>query len=233
MAELIQECDTQTGEIPMKTIALLMALSCGVMFGQAATTGSSESGPAATTTPGMHHHGTGGTITAIEPGKLTLKTFDGKTAIIILSDATQFHVDRKPAKLSDFKVGDGILVRGEASGENAWQAEVVAKRANNAGEAEFRDALGKRFIVGEIKAINGVQLTILRPDGVTQTITADENTSFRKEGESVTLADFKVGDHVFGRGEVKDGAFVPAVLGWGDPMRIFGGQGGSDKPQSK
>jgi len=182
---------------------------------------------------GTHHHGTGGTITAIEAGKLTLKTFDGKTESVILSDKTQFHVDRQPAKLSDFKVGDAVLIRGEAAGENEWQAEVVAKRANNAGEAEFREALGKRFIVGEIKAINGVQLTILRPDGVTQNITVDENTSFRKEGESVTLADFKVGDHVFGRGEVKDGIFVPAVLGWGDPMKMFGGQAEGDKTQSK
>ena len=164
---------------------------------------------------------------------MTLKTFDGKTASIILSDGTQFHIDRQPAKLSDFKVGDAVLVRGEASGDNAWQAELVAKRANNAGEAEFRDALGKRFIVGEVKAINGVQLTILRPDGVTQTITVDENTSFRKEGESVTLADFKVGDHVFGRGEVKDGVFVPAVLGWGDPMKMFSGQAEGTKPQNK
>lgn len=217
----------------MKTIALLMALSCGVMFGQTATTESPESGAAATRTPGAHRHGTGGTITAIEPGKLTLKTFDGKTASIILSDGTQFHIDRQPAKLSDFKVGDAVLVRGEASGDNAWQAELVAKRANNAGEAEFRDALGKRFIVGEVKAINGVQLTILRPDGVTQTITVDENTSFRKEGESVTLADFKVGDHVFGRGEVKDGVFVPAILGWGDPMKMFSGQAEGAKPQNK
>jgi hypothetical protein len=217
----------------MKTIALLMALSCGAMFGQTATTGSPEPGPAATTTAGAHHRGTGGTITAIETGKLTLKTFDGGAASIILSNSTQFHVDRQPAKLSDFKVGDAVVVRGEASGDNAWQAEIVAKRANNAGEAEVREALGKRFIVGEIKAIKGVQLTILRPDGVQQMIAVDENTSFRKEGESVTLADFKVGDHVFGRGEVKDGVFVPAVLGWGDPMRMFGGQSESDKPPSK
>jgi hypothetical protein len=164
---------------------------------------------------------------------MTLKTIDGKMASVILGEKTQFHVDRQPAKLSDFKVGDAVLVRGTATGENEWQAEIVAKRANNMGDAEFRDALGKKFIVGEIKAINGVKLTILRPDNVTQAITVDENTSFRKDGESVTLADFNVGDHVFGRGEVKDGVFVPAVLGWGDPMRILGGQSGSDKPQSK
>jgi hypothetical protein len=220
-------------KIHMKTIALLVVVSCGAMLAQTPTTATQDGAAMGAPSQGTHHHGTGGTITAIEAGKLTLKTFDGKTESVILSDKTQFHVDRQPAKLSDFKVGDAVLIRGEAAGENEWQAEVVAKRANNAGEAEFREALGKRFIVGEIKAINGVQLTILRPDGVTQNITVDENTSFRKEGESVTLADFKVGDHVFGRGEVKDGIFVPAVLGWGDPMKMFGGQAEGDKTQSK
>ncbi len=36
-------------------------------------------------------------------------------------------------------------------------------------------------------------------------------------GESITLADIKVGDSVGGRGEVKDGTFVPAELAVGDP----------------
>src|SRR5579872_4847682 len=217
----------------MKTIGLLLAVCCGVAFAQTAATGAKDGAAVVGGSQAVRHQGVGGTITAIDPGKITLKTIDGKTATVVIDDKTQFHVDRQPAKLADFKVGDAVLVRGATSGENTWQAEIVAKRSNNAGEAEFRDALGKKFIVGEIKAITGVQLTILRPDNVTQTITVDENTSFRKDGESVTLADFNVGDHVFGRGELKDGVFVPAVLGWGDPMRMFGGQGGNDKPQSK
>jgi hypothetical protein len=192
-----------------------------------------EQGSSAAPAPGAQRRGTAGTITAIADGKITLKTMDGKIATVALDDKTQFHLDRQPAKLSDFKVGDAVLVRGQSTGENQWQAELVAKRSNNTGEAEFRDALGKRFIVGEIKAMNGVQLTILRSDGVSQTITVDENTSFRKQGESVTLGDFKVGDHVFGRGELKDGVFVPTVLGWGDPMSMFGGQGAPDKSQGK
>jgi hypothetical protein len=95
---------------------------------------------------------------------------------------------------------------------------------------DLREALGKKFILGEIKSVQGVQLTILRPDGVEQTITVDENTSFRKDGESVTLADFKAGDHVFGRGELKNGVFVPVVLNWGEP-RFMGGPGGGQPPK--
>lgn len=216
-------------------LATFCFLFTGICVGQAAPAnpapdqGSAAGGPP----PGTQRRGTAGTITAIADGKITIKTMDGKSADVILSGKTQFHQDRQPAKLSDFKVGDAVLVRGEATSDNQWQADLIAKRSNNTGESEFRDAMGKRFIVGEVKAITGVQLTILRPDGVTQTITVDENTSFRNGSESITLGDFKVGDHVFGRGEVKDGVFVPAVLGIGDPMSMMGGQGAPEKPKGK
>ncbi|HST00008.1 MAG TPA: hypothetical protein VLK33_23390, partial [Terriglobales bacterium] len=81
----------------------------------------------------------------------------------------------------------------------------------------FQQGLGKNFIMGEIKSINGTQIEIARPDGQTQTIAVDENTSFHKNRESVTLADFKAGDRVFGRGEVKNDVFVAATLNEGQP----------------
>ena len=59
------------------------------------------------------------------------------------------------------------------------------------------------------------------------------NTSFKKEGESITLADFKTGDHVFGPGEVKDGTFVAAKLMLGDMHRMRGGPEGSHGPDQK
>jgi hypothetical protein len=94
----------------------------------------------------------------------------------------------------------------------------------------MREGMGKRFIAGEVTAINGTQLTIARPDGVSQTISADENTSFRKQNESVTLADIKVGDHVFGRGELKNDVFVPAELNVGQPGMMHRGRGQQQGP---
>ena len=159
--------------------------------------------------------GVAGTITAMDDKSMTLKTTDGRTVTVKLDEKTQYRKDRQPAKLSDFKVGDMAFVGGQSAGENTWQANFVATRSG-AGQ-EFREGLGKRFIAGEIKSIDGTRLTISRVDGETQTINVDENTSFRKQGESVTLADLKPGDHVFGRGEVKNSVFVPAVLNVGEP----------------
>ncbi len=170
----------------------------------------------------------GGTITAIQDGALTLKTLDGKTATVQIFDQTQFRKDRQPVQLSDFTVGDMVMVRGQSTGENIWKADLIATRSNFGG-TEFREALGKKFIMGEIKAIDGTNLTIARPDGVNQTIMVDENTSFRKQHESVTLADFKVGDQVFGRGGLKNNIFVAANLNLGDP-RIMMQPGAQEQP---
>jgi len=166
---------------------------------------------------GQRPPGVAGIIAAVNGNTFTVKTRDGQTAQVTVSDKTEYRKDRQPAKVSDFKVGDMIFVRGEKTGDNTWQAEMVGARSGGPGQGNFREGLGKEFIAGEVKSINGTQLTIERPDGVTQNISVDENTSFRKDGESVTLADLKVGDHVFGRGQLKNDVFVPSVLNVGEP----------------
>jgi len=182
--------------------------------------------------PGQRWSGVAGTITAISDSSITVKTLDGQTAQISLSENTKFRKDRQPAKAVDFKVGDQIFVRGDQK-DGIWQAEMVAARPAGAGRGpeNFRDAMGKQFIVGEVKAINGTQLTVQRIDGVTQTITVDENTSFRNNNESITLGDIKVGDHIFGRGEMKNDVFVPSVLNIGEPR--FMGQPREGSPAQK
>ncbi|HZS26333.1 MAG TPA: hypothetical protein VFB76_03820, partial [Candidatus Angelobacter sp.] len=89
------------------------------------------------------------------------------------------------------------------------------------------------FIAGEVKAINETKLTIARPDGQTQEIEVDENTSFRKGMESITLPDIKVGDFVRGRGELKNNVFVPKELVVGRPQMRSMSQGGAQQEQKK
>jgi hypothetical protein len=102
----------------------------------------------------------------------------------------------------------------------------------------LRDELGKTYIVGKVTAINldDAKMTIERPDKVSQTIGFDESTSFKRGGraqfaqsngapgapagrtpqmtggESITLADIKVGDSVRATGALKSGVFVPTQL---------------------
>jgi hypothetical protein len=155
---------------------------------------------------------------------------DGSTAQINVTDKTRFRKERQDAKLADLKVGDMIFVRGQKGSDGVWQADMVGVPPQGM-MGNFREGLGKQFIAGEIKSINGTQLEIVRPDGVTQTISVDENTSFRKNRESITLADLKPGDHVFGRGAMKNDIFVAAELNSGQPGFMRRGGDGNGPPQ--
>lgn len=181
--------------------------------------------------------GTAGAITAIDGDTLTVKqTMNDATLTVKLSDKTEYRKDREPAKLSDLKVGDFVIVRGERISDNEMAAQSVMSGAPGGGRFIFRQGpagqeggmnmqanaadMGKTFIVGEVKSIDGVKITVHRSDDQDQTIQADENTSFRKAGESITLPDIKVGDTVMGRGELKEGVFVPSQLNVVDPQRV-------------
>jgi hypothetical protein len=159
-----------------------------------------------------------GAITEMKTDGFVLQAVSGKTVTVKVTGDTQFRRDRQPVKLSDFKVGDTVMVAGEPAGEDAWTARLVVDRG--AAMARLREGLGKEFIAGEVKAIEGTKLTIQRVDGETQVIEVDENTSFRKQRESITLPDIKVGDGVFGRGQIKNGVFVASTLNVGDAQRM-------------
>jgi hypothetical protein len=177
---------------------------------------------------GQGGQGTGGTITEIKDNAITFKTRNGKTATAKLNADTKFLKGRQPATLKDFKVGDRVMVGGDAAGENTWNAKFVALMDPNA-MGQLQAGMGKEFIAGEVKSIDETKLTILRIDGQTQVIEADENTSFKKQGESITLADIKPGDHVMGRGELKNGVFVPKTLRIGDLPQMQMLQSGPNK----
>ena len=197
-------------------IGFALLLATALCMGQAKPADPPPQGNTAAPTRGDRsvRNGVIGKITAISATSVTLKTTDGQDVQVTLTDKTQYSKDRQPVKFTDFKVGDMAFVRGKSTGAT-WEAEMLATRTGAGGD--FREGLGKRFIFGEIKSIDGTSLTIARPDGVSQTIKVDEDTSFKKKGESVTLGDFAVGDHVFGRGALKGDVFVPAVLNVGDP----------------
>jgi hypothetical protein len=164
--------------------------------------------------------GTAGAITAIKDDVITIKSRNGDEVKVKVSDKTLCRKDQNPAKLADFKVGDMIIAGGDQAADGSWNATFVASRPAGAGGSQMMmsEGLGKVFIVGKVKEINGTKLTIERPDKESQIIEVDENTSFKKQSESITLADIKPGDSVFGRGAVKDGVFVPTILTVGEPQ---------------
>jgi preprotein translocase subunit YajC len=163
--------------------------------------------------------GNAGQISEINGDSFTLKTQMGTTLTVKTTAETRFFgKDRVPGVLKDLKAGDYVAAAGPVT-EGVVQARFVAQLDEAAVKRmeEFKANLGKTVIAGEVKEISETKLTILRPDGQTQVIELDESTSLRRREESITLADIKPGDRVFGNGELKNGVFVPKEL------RVMGG----------
>lgn len=169
---------------------------------------------------GMDFHGVAGQVTAIDGNTITLQSFRGETATIKATSSTKVRKEGADAKLSDLKVGDRVMVEGEQGKDGVWTATVVRSgrgggpRGGGMGGPQMKpEDNGKTFIAGTVTKIDGVRLTVKKPDGVEQVIEVDDDTSFRNDRrESVTLADVKVGDFVRGQGAVKGDVFVPRQL---------------------
>jgi hypothetical protein len=180
-----------------------------------------------------------GTVTATATDHLTIKSETGDVYEVSLTPNTRMMKDRQPIKLADVKVGDGVGAMGEMDPTKKTVHALFVVVVDAAQLKKLREDLGKTYITGKITAMDDVKLTVQRPDNVSQVIEVDETTSFRKGGrrggmamegggapaggtmtppvaitggESITLADVKVGDLVAAQGSVKHGVFVPTNL---------------------
>jgi hypothetical protein len=181
-----------------------------------------------------------GKVTSVGKDSLVVQPLSGGNPVTVkIADTTRLNKDRQPVKLDEIKTGDVVFARGELDGGamharmvsvvNPQMAERIQQgggfgmgEGRGAGAGFNREDWGKRFIAGEVKAINETRLTIARPDGQTLDIEVDENTSFKRGNESITFPEIKVGDFVRGAGEVKNNVFVPKELVVGGPqMRMM------------
>jgi hypothetical protein len=193
-----------------------------------------------------------GTVTAAAADHLSVKTETGEAYEIAVTPNTRMMKNRQPVKPADVKVGDGVAAMGELDSAKKTVHALFVVVMDAEQVKKLREDLGKTYVTGKVTAIDDVKLTIQRPDNVIQVIEVDETTSFRKGGrrgaagamngagivvapaagiastdnggESITLADVKVGDFVAGQGSVKHGVFVPTnltVL----PPGVMGGRG--------
>jgi len=176
-----------------------------------------------------------GKITSMQNGVIEIAAPDGQTVKVKYTDKTEFRKDRQPAKVSDFKVGDMVAVRGEEGADHTVNATLIGARSGGPGGGPG-GTLGKDYVIGEVKAIDPPRMTVLRTDNVTQTLELNEETSLHKGRESITMADIQVGDHIISRGEVQKDVFVPKgvmVLGpeqWKRFQEFQGQVGGGNKP---
>jgi hypothetical protein len=115
-------------------------------------------------------------------------------------------------KATDIKVGDAIAAMGELdqSAKSIGAVAIILLDPQTAKDmAEMRANFGKTWIQGKVTVIDGVKVTLMSAvDNAAHSFVADENTTFRKRREPITLAEIEVGDTVRADGAIKDGAFT-------------------------
>ena len=164
-----------------------------------------------------------GKITAIQNDAIEVARPDGTKLSVKLTAATEFRKERKAAKLSDFKVGDSVMVRTDRQAGQSGDATALTVASVPAGFAGrerggpgaagmMPGTMGKDFVAGEVKSLDPPKLVVLRMDGVMQTLELNEETSLRRGRDSVTMADIQPGDHIFARGAVANDVFVPKSI---------------------
>ncbi len=169
-------------------------------------------------------NGVRGTVTAAGASSFTIRTDEGDTYQVLYSPNTRLMKDRQPIAAADVHVGDMLMAGGlvDAKAKTVGAVFVVDIDANEVRNA--RAAFGKTWVVGKVTAIHELKITIERAgDKQAQIVAVDENTSFRKRREDVTLADVKVGDMISAQGALHADTFLATTLrimppGAGRPM---------------
>jgi hypothetical protein len=128
-----------------------------------------------------------GTVTATAADHLTVKTDAGEVYQVSLSANTRLTKDRQPVKLLDVKVGDGVGAMGVLDPATKTVHAVFVGVVDAEQVKKARENMGKTYITGKVTAIDleGLKLTIERPDGVSQVIAVDEQTSFKRGGRGM------------------------------------------------
>jgi hypothetical protein len=177
--------------------------------------------------------GTMGKVTAITGNELTIKDDQGQVFKVETGPNSRIRKNREEAKITDIHIGDTIVAGGNVDDQakTIGAMFVSVLTPEQAAEAEKRRAeFGKTWTAGRITAIKDLTVTIERPDKVTQTVTVDENTTFKKgargEAADITFPEIKVGQMLRADGALKDGNFLATNLVVSEPRQPGEGRGG-------
>jgi hypothetical protein len=158
-------------------------------------------------------NGVRGTVTATAADSFTIRTDEGDIYKVLFSANTRLMKERQPIEASEIHVGDMLMAGGIVDAKAKTVGAVVVFDIDAAQVRNARAGFGKTWVAGKVTAIHELKITIERAnDKQVQVVAVDENTSFRKRREDVTLADVKVGDFVTAQGALQADTFLATNL---------------------
>ena len=120
-------------------------------------------------------------------------------------------------KPTDIKVGDPVIAIGQvdATAKTVGAVTILQVDAERAKQMrEMQANFGRTWLIGKVTGVEGVKLTLMSSiDNASNAFVADENTTFRRRRDPITLADIQVGDMVRVEGAVKGGIFTATTVG--------------------
>ena len=130
-----------------------------------------------------------GVVTTTAADHLTVKTEAGEMYQVVFSANTRVSKDRQPVKVTDIKAGDGVGAMGVLDPATKTVHAVFVGVMDAEQVKKAREGMGKVYITGRVTAIDmdALKMTVLRPDGVTQVIGLDEQTSFKRGGRGMSM----------------------------------------------
>jgi len=199
-----------------------------------------------------------GTITSVGVDRFEIKRADGSTQTVMVNAQTHFRQRQEgqpqpqELQLEDLKVGDHVFVRGTPNADK----QMVAVGVNRVTEEQFQrfqsgggpgggpggaggfggggmgpgggGPMAGNRAGGDILSIDGNQIKVRGRQGE-RTIVVNDQTTFSKEGQTITLKDLKVGDRIFAMGKDANGQFVATEVRSGRPGQ---GRGNWQRPQN-
>ncbi len=199
-----------------------------------------------------------GTITSVGVDRFEIKKPDGTTQTVMVNGQTHFRQRQEgqpqpqELQLEDLKVGDHVFVRGTPNADK----QMVAVGVNRVTEEQFQrfqsgggpgggpggaggfggggmgpgggGPMAGNRAGGDILSIDGNQIKVRGRQGE-RTIVVNDQTTFSKEGQTITLKDLKVGDRIFAMGKDANGQFVATEVRSGRPGQ---GRGNWQRPQN-
>jgi GDP-D-mannose dehydratase len=125
--------------------------------------------------------------------------------LVMVNDQTRYRQGQQDIQMEDLKPDDHVFARGKTNDNKEFVANTVRRVTDE--EMQRFQAGGDRT-GGQIVSIDGNQLKVQNPRQGEKVVTVNEQTTFMKDGQPITLKDLKVGDRIFAVGKETDGKFV-------------------------
>lgn len=157
----------------------------------------------------------GGKVTATSDSTITVQGREGNSTVINVTSSTTYERNGQTAALSDFKIGDFVFAHGSRNSDGTF----VADRVMGGDQPPRGRGRGGPGVGGQLQSVDTAAhtLTVQNREGATQVVYTTDSTTFHRNQQAATLADFKAGDFIRARGAVNsNGQFVAVEVFGGD-----------------